>query len=156
MNFVKKNKGIFITILIVLIVLIITVVALCSFLFSGYQKSKYGNRLAGIENVNISEEATESVKEIFKSVEGVTDVTYNLSGKICNFIVTVNKDIKPDDVKKVASKIFEKYTDDQKKFYDFQIFINSSEESDSYPVIGYKSTQNEEFSWSGKVVSDEE
>ena len=52
--------------------------------------------------------------------------------------------------------MLEKFTDEEKKFYDFQIFINSSEESDIYPIIGYKINTVEEFSWTGKVVNNEE
>lgn len=156
MKFLKKNKAILITILLVLIVLIITGVALFKFLFSGINESKYGNRLDGIENVTITEEVINKNKETLSSIEGVASVTYNLSGKICNFVITVNKDVTPDTVKKVVPKILEEYSEEQKKFYDFQVFINSSEESKIYPVIGYKNIQNETFTWTGKVVNDEE
>lgn len=155
MNFFKKNKAIFIIMLIVLVVLAITGFALFKFLFSGINDSKYGNRLDGIENVAISEELTNKSKETLKGIEGVTNVTYSLSGKICNFIITVNKDVKPDSVKKIVPEILKEYSEEQKKFYDFQVFINSSEESELYPIIGYKNIQNETFSWTGKVVKDE-
>ncbi len=156
MKFVKKNKNIFIVILIILAVLIITGVSLFIFLFSGYKNSKYGNRLDGIENVIISDEKTNEVKEILKSAEGVKDVTYNLSGKTCNFIVIVNEGTKPDNIKKIAPSILEKYSKEEKEFYDFQIFIDDGKEkSDLYPVIGYKYNKNEAFTWVGKVVSDE-
>lgn len=156
MKFIKRNKNILITVLIILIVLAITGISLYVFLFSGYKNSKYGNRLDGIENVPISEKTIEEVNGIFKEVEGVTNSKYDLSGKICYFIVTVEKGTDPTKVEKVAPTILDKFSDEQKKFYDFQILIDDGqEESDKYPVIGSKSVNDEEFNWVGKVVSDE-
>ena len=63
MKFIKKNKNTFIILGIVLIVLIITFIALFHFLFSGYKTSKYGNRLTGIENVQISDETIKRVQQ---------------------------------------------------------------------------------------------
>lgn len=156
MKFIKKNKNTFIILGIVLIVLIITFIALFHFLFSGYKTSKYGNRLTGIENVQISDETINASKEVLKSIKGVTDVSYHLSGKICNFILIVDKDANPDTIMKEASKILEKFSTDEKKFYDFQIIVKSSEDSKNFPIIGYKINYGETFTWTGKVVEDEE
>ena len=144
------------TLMHVLIVLIITFIALFHFLFSGYKTSKYGNRLTGIENVQISDETINASKEVLKSIKGVTDVSYHLSGKICNFILIVDKDANPDTIMKEASKILEKFSTDEKKFYDFQILVKSSEDSKNFPIIGYKINYGETFTWTGKVVEDEE
>ena len=146
MKFIKKNKNTFIILGIVLIVLIITFIALFHFLFSGYKTSKYGNRLTGIENVQISDETINASKEI----------SYHLSGKICNFILIVDKDANPDTIMKEAGKILEKFSTDEKKFYDFQILVKSSEDSKNFPIIGYKINYGETFTWTGKVVEDEE
>lgn len=152
----KKNKSILIIVVIIIAILSVTAIALYKFLFSGYSGSKYGNRLDGIENVVISDETINSSKSVFSEIEGVENVSYNLSGKICNFIITVNKDTDAETIKNNSSTMLEKFTDEEKKFYDFQIFINSSEESDIYPIIGYKINTVEEFSWTGKVVNNEE
>jgi len=57
---------------------------------------------------------------------------------------------------KETDKILEKFSTDEKKFYDFQILVKSSEDSKNFPIIGYKINYGETFTWTGKVVEDEE
>lgn len=155
MKFIKKHKTVITISVIAVLILAITIIALSNFLFSGYGKSKYGNRLDGIENVSISDDIINASKEIISNIEGVTNVTYHLSGKICNFVVTVNKDVKLTIIKEKTSSILTKFSTEQLAYYDFQILVNSSEDA-NYPIIGYKMKNSEGFTWTGKVVSNEE
>ncbi|MCM1370800.1 MAG: hypothetical protein NC181_02775 [Clostridium sp.] len=171
MKFIKKNRSILIILSVIIVILLITFFALYNFLFSGYNSSPWGNRLDGIEEVPISEETINSGKKIFTDIDGVQNVTYSLSGKRCNFIITVSKDTKYENIIKLEDKFLELFTDEQKNFYDFQIYIDINEESDIYPIIGYKKntsikkdeatgemiTLNESFTWLiGKEEQNEE
>ena len=125
-------------------------------LFSNYGKTKYGNRLDGIENVTISNETIDGVKSIIKGVDGVSDVTYHLSGKIVNLTILVAKGTDSKKILELEKPVLEKFKSEELAYYDFQMLIDSVEEDSNYPIIGSKSKNNESFSWTGQVVEDEE
>lgn len=155
MKFIKKHKVGVILGIIIFVVITFFIIALVNLLFSSYGKTKYGNRLDGIENVSISDDKVNDVKSIIKEIQGVTDVVYHLSGKTVNLMITVEKGTDSTTITSKETKILEKFSAEEIAFYDFQIFINN-EEDQNYPVIGYKSKSNEKFSWTGQVVEDEE
>lgn len=152
MNFIKKNK-ILVTIL-TLIFIIIILLAIYIYLYQS-NSNKYGNRLNGIENVLIADTKIDNIKEKVLGNENCNTITYKLDGKIIKFFIDVKPETDELTLESIFNLILDGFTDSEKAFYDFEIFVTST--SKSYPVIAYKHRNNQVFSISRKeVVEDEE
>ena len=152
----KKHKGLFICLGVLLVLGILAVVGIKKLVFPDDSKSKYGDRLEGIENVPISNDTIEEIKEAFLKNENVVDFNYNLSGKIIKVIIKVKEDTKIEDSKILGDIILKSLSDDQKKFYDIQYSVDCEKENDLYPMMGYKHKTKDAFSWTIKTIKEEE
>ncbi len=143
-KFILKNKLLSILILLFLLIFILGLVAIKILIFPSYKVSKYGNRLSNIESVKLDDTRFNEVKNDFGSVDGFSIDSFRLSGKIVNIIVKVDDEISTDKIKSNASKLVSSFSDDEKKYYDFQVFVTKN---DGLPMIGYKNKNSEGLSW---------
>lgn len=144
MKFIKKNKNAIIAVGVFVIVLILFIIIKNTF-FPDEKQAIYGTRLEGIENVKISDDVEDKVKASLD--ESVQDVSVRTAGRIVNVILTVNSDVSADTAKGYAIKVLEIFEEDQKKYYDFQVFIKKEAESNEFPIVGYKHHNKDSFSW---------
>lgn len=152
----KDNKYTVIGILI-FIVIALVVSLVYNLLFAGAGAPIYGNRLDGIEEVEITKEQQNNLVEVLKEEEKVVDASTNIKGKILNVHITVSEGTKLSDAKKLTSKITEVIEKDQKEFYDIQVFIDiEGENIDGYPTIGYLGKEEKEFKYSSATYEEEE
>ena len=108
----------------------------------------YGNRLEGIEEVRITSSQTDKLIETLEKYSYVTSASTDIKGKIVNVIITVKEGTEVKKAKELGGDILKAFEDDQKKFYDFQIFVkNEKEDSSGYPVIGYKNSKDSSFTF---------
>lgn len=152
MSFIKKNKSTIIA-LVVFIIVLVLLIQVKNIFFSDEKEAIYGTRLEGIEKVKISNDQEEKVKSSLD--ESVSSTTVRQAGRIVNIILTVNSDVSVDTAKTYASKAIEPFTDAQKKYYDFQVFIKKKNDSDEFPIIGYKQHNKESFSWTKDRTGNE-
>ena len=146
-NKILKNK-VKLLIAIILILIIILVVSMFIFFTDNSTKPSYGNRLDGIEEVEISKKQTEDMKNKIKKNSNVKDVTYNIQGKIVNVTITVNSATTVSGAKELANKVTSYFEKDQVAFYDFQVFVkNEDKNKKSFPIIGYKKSSSSSFSY---------
>ena len=82
------------------------------------------------------------VKQAFFSNSGNAVYGDRLDG-----IETVNDDVGLDTAKLLSSKVLEKLDEDQKKFYDIQVFVKKDTDAKDFPIIGYKQNNKESFAW---------
>ena len=146
MEFIKKNK----ILVSLLVIAIVFFAAIMIIIFSNLSigNNDYGNRLDNIEKYPISDEAINEIKTDISSYEKVTSVSYNLEGKLANFILTVDDSLEEETAKNYANKILENLSDDVKSYYDIQVLVDSdNEESEVYPIIGYKHKTTDMFVW---------
>lgn len=147
MNFIKKNK-LLVVFISLLIIFIILAVILLTQLIGGNKNGEYGNRLNGIEKVEISSKVVDQIEKEIKEEELVTKVKYDLKGKLVNIILTVEDAKEIDSVKEIGNKILTYFDEDQLSYYDIQILVKSdNEESEKYPIIGYKHKTRETINW---------
>ena len=144
LNFIKRNKLLTVLIILVFLVIIFGVVALKVLIFPNYATDKYGDRLNGIENVQLSDTKFDEIKNT-DTVEGFNVDKVELSGKIVNIYVNVTGDIDKGVSKENANKLLSNFNDEELKYYDIQIFIIG--ESEIYPMIGYKNKISEGLRW---------
>lgn len=142
--FMKKKK-----IIIALSILIVIVLGLCI----AYEKifannnGKYGNRLEGIEKVNVNTKQKNEIKKNIESLEISNKVQVYLTGKIIKVIVDLKDDVTLDKAKETYTKLTEKLKDEQKKYFDLQVFLNKKSKDDNFPTIGYKHHNKDNVSW---------
>lgn len=146
MSFIRKNKFIIIAIGIFLILVFLAFQVKMIF-FPAEGKAIYGNRLDGIEEVEITKSRKESIENAVKEDAATKSVSVNVSGKIIEVIITVQDDTSVDTAKNLTVKISETLKSDEKKFYDVQVFIKKETDAKDFPIIGYKHHAKDEFSW---------
>ena len=148
MNFIKKHKIALIVVSVCIVLIILLFFAIKNTFFPNMNKSKYGNRLDGIENYPIEDSLVTDIKNSLVENEAIENVTYDLKGRIINFIIEVKDGTELNVAKEASSKLLEKFNDEYKSFYDIQIYlICSNEENELYPKIGYKHKTSSEIKW---------
>lgn len=143
MNFIKRNKKLLVVIVIFLVSLV-GAIQLKNILFpSG--GAIYGNRLEGIEEVEISKDLDKQVLELLK--DGIMKADVRISGRIVNIHITVNGDVSVATAKSYADKTLTLFAEKQLKYYDIQVFMKKDVESKEFPIIGYKHQDKSGFTW---------
>jgi len=158
MKYIKRNKLTVFVILIFIVVVILGAYVYNTFFGSGRSEA-YGDRLDGIDAVEITKEQYDSIKEKLKENEKVTKVTTNLKGKIVNIIMTVKDDVNKADAKKIADGALTEFDKEQLAFYDIQIFVKKENaELNDFPIVGYKQNGKDGLTWSKdrQVTTNEE
>lgn len=145
-KFLKKNKIKVIIGAALLIFLILVIITIHSLFFST-KSDKYGNRLDGINKVQIKDSVINKIKKSLKENEKIDDVEYHLEGRLVNFIITVNTDEDKEGIMNETSKILENLSDKIKSYYDIQVIIDNKDKSENYPVLGYKHKTKDGFTW---------
>ena len=147
MEFVKKHKLSLALIFVVVLVIVVFVLVLQEFLFSFSNGSLYGNRLSGIESVEVTTSELDSALEIFDEDEVISSSESNVRGKIINITLKINEEIEVSAARELSSKLLGEFDEDVLNFYDIQLFIDTESESEMYPIIAYKHKTSEEFMW---------
>lgn len=145
-KFILKNKLLSVLIFLFVLIIILGLVIIKCFVFPSYKVSKYGNRLDGISDVKLSDSRFDEIKDSFDAVDGFTIDGFRLSGRIVNIYISANESIDVDKVKSSCSKLVNKFSDEELKFYDFQVFVTGPDDS-KYPILGYKNKNSEGLSW---------
>ncbi len=129
----------------IIFLVIFLIIIIWLFIVPLFSNNKYGDRLNGIEDHKISSSTIDDIEDTLKSNNQVSNVDYHNEGRILNFIITVNNEMKPEDAKKLGNTILEKLKDDDKSYYDIQVLIDTKEDNANYPIAGYKHKTEENF-----------
>lgn len=141
----KKNKFTTIVFFIFLVLFIIGWIVF-GLVMPKTGKPVYGNRLDGIEKVQVTDTETNDLVKALKEKDYVTTASTHISGKIINVLVEVEKGTSKSKAKTLKDEVLKAFTDDQKKFYDIQLFItNENKDAKGYPMIGYKNSTDKNF-----------
>lgn len=150
---------IFATVLVIILLLII------KSLITGVTVGTYGNRLKGIKDVPFNSNSQKKVSTALSSNEKVDSVNIKIKGKIINIKFNVSDDVSVDDAKNIANESLNNISGKVKKFYDIQVFITKKTEKGTtqevqttegntkvetvkdFPIIGYKNSNKEGFTW---------
>lgn len=148
MKFVKKHKIILIILFIFLILMFFAFMGIKELLYPDSRKDLYGARLDGITQFNVDNERLKSIGNILLEDENIDKVNYKLTGRIINFIIYIKKDLDLVTAQSFANKILEDFSQEEQKYFDFQVYIvNNNEESEIYPIVGYKHKSSTSFKW---------
>lgn len=150
MKFIKNHKFEFIILTIALIVIIVFGVFFIKMWFEE-NEDVYGDRLKGIEKVELSDGYIKDIFELIKKDRTyVENVSYSLEGKLLSFIVEVTNGTDVELSKTLVTSITDNLKEEELAFYDIQVYIKEKEEKEDsrYPIIGYKHKTSEVFVWS--------
>lgn len=146
MSFIRKNKFVIIAIGIFLI-LVVLVFQIATMFFPEEGTALYGDRLDGIEEVELSNSKLTKIESNLKSDGAVKEADVSVAGKIVEVIITVQDDTSVDTAKALNTKVLDSLSNKEKKFYDIQIFVKKDSEATDFPIIGYKHHAKDTFSW---------
>ena len=147
MKFIKKYRYTIILVL-VFVLLLCLAVKVKEILIPDDQKAAYGNRLDEQDEHQIEESLYIKIKSEVEELAGVSSITHRLQGKIINFIVVVNDDVSLEDAKKIGDKVVSYFSEDDIKYYTFQIYIKKNNlELNNFPIIGAKNPLTKEIIW---------
>ena len=146
MSFIRKNKFVIIAIGIFLI-LVILAFQVVNMFFPEEGKALYGNRLDGIEEVELTDKKLGNMESDLEEDGAVKEAKVSVTGKIVEVIITVKDDTSIDTAKGLNTKVLDALTKDEKKFYDIQIFVKKDSDASNFPIIGYKHHAKDKFSW---------
>ena len=146
MSFIRKNKFVIIAIGVFLI-LVILVFQVVSVFFPKEGKALYGNRLEGIEKVEITDSKKEQIENSLKEDSITKEANVSVAGKIIEVIVIVQDDTTIDSAKTLSTKVLNSLNENEKIFYDIQVFIKKNTDANNFPIIGYKHHAKVNFSW---------
>ena len=144
LRFIKKHSHLIVGIIIVVFLVVIGIMAK-NFFFPNDAEAYYGTRLEGIDKVKISDKRKHEFKEEFK--ESSKSITVRVQGRIIYLVIKVNDDISVDKARELSNKTLEKFSDDEKAYYDIQFMIGNDADKDHFPIIGYKHHTKSGISW---------
>lgn len=149
MKFMKKHKFETIGTVVFLLLIIFAFIGIKELIYPDTKKDLYGNRLEGIEEVTINQDKLEKIKLELEVNDYVVDVSSNIRGRIINFLIKVELETDLVTSKALVEKIMENFTKEEKEYYDYQVYIDcyGNEESELYPIIGYKHKTSLNFKW---------
>ena len=145
-NFIKNNKVTVVAFIICVIFVVLVFVIKLTF-FPNEASAIYGDRLDGIEDVEITNNKQKTIEKALEERDEVKNTSCDIEGRILNVIITVNDDVELDAAKGLTSSITDNLEDDQKSFYDIQVFISKDNDDTRFPIIGYKHQNKDGFSW---------
>ena len=152
----KKVKGLISRHKVLAIICLITIViiAILSYVFSSVLingNNKYGNRLDGIEEVEISDERISGLEEELEGRDEVSSASVRIQGKIIYINIVFNNDVSLDTAKDIANGTLDSFEDDEESFYDFGFYLtqvgSEDEEGDYFVVTGSKHVGADEISY---------
>ena len=152
MKFVKKHKGAILG-LSVLIAVVVACLILKDVVMFDETEAVYGNRLDGIEEVKVTSKQKSAVSDSLKDVS--EKVTVRVSGRVVNVIIEANPETDLGSAKAMGDTALGAFTDEQKQYFDFQIFIDESENQDQYPILGYKQKSRDGIFWTNDRAKTE-
>ena len=144
LKFLKKN--IFLTILSLFVLTGITIILIVTFKFFISGNNEYGNRLNGIEKVEITKKDMSEIASSIEENEIVKDTSIRLQGKIIYITIKYNEGINKDQAKQVATSTLEKFSTEELEFYDLGYFL-SSEGENGFNITGSKKANRENISF---------
>lgn len=145
-DLIKRHKVLFIFCIVVLVALIILLVVFLQMTIN--TSGRYGNRLDGIEEVEISKDTLTDISTSLEEKEEVSKAKLRIQGKIIYVDITFNKGTTKDKGKEIASSTVSEFSDDEQDFYDFSFVLNEdSEEENAWSSIGSKNSKDADISW---------
>lgn len=149
LKFLKKHIFIIIILIILVVLGIVAYFTLKDLLLPDDKDSEYGDRLEGIDEVPVTSDIISTIKETALANDFIGITTVQTTGKIINISVSLNSEVGYVDSKSAVEALIPLIPEDVVSYYDIQVFItlNTEDESELYPTIGYKNNDSNSIVW---------
>lgn len=151
-EFYKRNRVYSILMLISLVCIVSILVGVIVYFIGQTSKDKYGNRLDGIENVQIKKDKISEIENKITENELVSSTNIDIRGKLI-YVDIVLKTGKHTDSEAIVQASLELFTKEEKEFYDIQYIVENSDKeiTENFPVMGYIKAGNSVIKWTNYV-----
>lgn len=143
-NLVKRHKLLTIICSLAIILMVIMTVVFFSFFVGG--NNEYGNRLKGIDKVELTKKDKTELITSIKENEEVSSVNVRTQGKIIYINIKYKAETNLDTAKAIANNTLKSIDEEQLKFYDLGYFL-TKEGEESFYVTGTKNAKLDKISW---------
>ena len=143
-NIIARHKFLFLLCLLAFIVCVMLFYIFFSLFIGG--NDPYGDRLKGINSVKISSKLKNEVHESLDAIENVSSSSVRVQGKIIYIHINVKENVGLDRAKEIANESLGKFSDEQKKYYDFGFFLKQEREN-GFIVTGTKNANSDKIVW---------
>ena len=144
LNWIKRHRLLTIGIGMILFIFIF----LSVYLFNSKHGGIYGDRCKDRDEYAISTKEVKKVKDKIREISEVNKV--DIYTKLCTvkIIINIEKDVDIEAIKTKSSEILGFFSEDELKYYDFSLYVNSDdEESKTYPINVTKHKSEDNFAW---------
>lgn len=143
-------------IVVVCIVLIITV--LVNVFYMGNGSNKYGNRLEGIKEVEISKSKQSDFENNIANNDKVKKADIRIQGKIIYITLEIATGVKLEEAEGIALKSLDEFSDEEKAFYDFNFTLKQEDtnNSEGFIISGAKNKNGTGLVWNNNTVVEED
>lgn len=143
-SLVKRHKILSVVCFLAIIVVILMMVVALRLFVGG--NDKYGNRLDGIEEVEVTSGDKKELVSKLEKYEEVVDATARVQGRIIYISIKYKDGTSVDDAKNIANSSLDSLDKKQKKFYEIGYFLTSEGENSFY-ITGSKNAKLDGISW---------
>ena len=154
----EKNKVLWV-LLLILFVCFVAIVCVCITFFFGGSKTKYGDRLDGMDAHPITESIKSEYESALSSEELVSKVSLRTSGKIIFVRIEFVDDTTLVEAQSKATASLEKLDSELLTFYDvnFTLICNPTGNSEGFTIMGARNANGSGVVWNNntKVESEE-
>lgn len=152
-KYYQNNRVFIILMTIVLICLIVMGISLINYFYGGKNSTVYGNRLDGIEKVEISESRQSEIKAKLTSEEMISDASMMITGKIIYFRIEFTEAATLVEAQSKAISTLDNFSEEEKNFYDFHFTLKqeASTNSPGFIISGAKNVNGTNVVWNNNV-----
>ncbi len=155
-----KEHRIFTMLMAIVVVCMVLIMTVLINVFGGFgdDANKYGNRLEGIDKIEISEKKESDFENNIANNDKIKSVDLRIQGKIIYITMQVEPGVVLEEAQGIAQKSLDEFSDEEKAFYDFQFMLkqNSTENSEGFIISGSKNANGTKLSWNNNRVVEKE
>lgn len=145
-NYIKNNKFSVVAI-IIFTVIVIALIQVKLIFFPSEGKAIYGDRLKNLKEYALKKDEKSKIISSLEDDSAVKKATLRMSGKTIEVSIEINDDVAKDTAKSLTDKVTSSLSEDQKKYFDIQVFISKSSDATDFPIIGYKQRNKDGFTF---------
>lgn len=152
-KFYRNNRVVVILMSIVFICVLIILFALIKYFYVGNNTSKYGDRLEGIENVEIDDTKKSDVESKLIADDLIDTAKITIQGKIIYISMTFTDKASLVEAEGKALLSFDYFSDEEKAFYDFQFTLkqSASDTNEGFIISGAKNVNGSNLVWNNNT-----
>ena len=113
--------------------------------------NKYGNRLDGINKVEIKKSSLKEISKKLEEQEKVKEASLRIEGKIIYFDIVFTNGATIGDAKAIAESTLENFNEKELAFYDLEYVLMEEKSDDKektfFVVTGTKHSSKDSISW---------